>query len=300
MCPSDDHHNRVSIMAAKTTVAVLGLGTMGTGMATRLLGHRFDVTVYNRSPAAAEAMVQLGAKVAYTPREAAGGASVVLSMVADDDAARGVWLGPDGALAGVKAGSVLIESSTISVDWVRELSSAARDLGCELLDAPVSGSKPQAAAGELVFLVGGDETALEKARPLLAAMGRDVVHLGPSGSGALMKLINNFVSGVQVVALAEGINMIERSGLSREKAVAVLTNGAPGSPMVKVTAARMLASNFEPNFMLKLMTKDLRYAQAQSGGMDVCAAAIRTFERAIDAGFGDKDFSAVVECLRKR
>jgi 3-hydroxyisobutyrate dehydrogenase len=286
-------------MADKLSIAVLGLGIMGTGMATRLISHGFAVTVYNRSPDKAEPLAKLGAKVAATPRAAAADASIILSMVADDDAARGIWLGPDGALAGVKAGSVLIESSTISVDWAAELSSAATELGCEMLDAPVSGSKPHAAAGELVFLVGGKQAVLEQVRPVLAVMSRDVQYLGPSGSGALMKLINNFICGVQVVALAEGIAMIEKSGLDREKAVGVLTSGAPGSPMVKMTSARMLASNFEPNFMMKLMTKDLRYAQAQSGGMEVCAAAIRTFERAIEAGLGDKDFSAVVELLRK-
>ncbi len=272
---------------------------MGTGMATRLLGHGFAVTVYNRSPEKTAGLAKLGAAVAKTPREAAGGASIVLSMVADDEAARGVWLGPGGALSGVKPGTVLIESSTISVDWVRELASAARELNCELLDAPVTGSKPHAAAGELVFLVGGEEKTLENVRPVLAAMSREIQYLGPTGSGAMMKLINNFVCGVEAVAFAEAVAMIERSDLDRDKAVAVLTNGAPGSPIVKMISARMLANNFEPNFMLKLITKDLRYAQAQSGGMEICAAAIRTFERAIDAGLGDRDFSAVVETLRK-
>jgi 3-hydroxyisobutyrate dehydrogenase len=224
---------------------------------------------------------------------------MVISMVAHDDAARGVWLGPDGALAGVKPGTVLVECSTISVDWVRELASAATELNCPLLDAPVTGSKAAAAGGELVFLVGGEESVLEQVRPVLKLMSREIQYLGPTGSGALMKLINNFVCGVQAVAFAEAVAMIEKSGLDPTKAIGVLTNGAPGSPIVKMISARMTARNYEPNFMLKLMTKDLRYAQAQSGGMEVAAAAIRTFERAIDAGLGDQDFASVVEVLRK-
>jgi 3-hydroxyisobutyrate dehydrogenase len=286
-------------MSGKTSVAFLGLGIMGSAMAGRLLAHGFAVKVYNRSPGKADALAALGAKVAKTPREAAVGASVVISMVADDDAARALWLGADGALAGVAGNTILVECSTISVEWVRELSTAARRLDCELLDAPVTGSKPQAAAGELTFLVGGAAEAVARVQPVLSAMGKGVNHLGPSGSGALIKLVNNFMCGVQAVAFAEGMKMIDKAGIDRDKAVSVLTTGTPGSPIVKVIASRMQASNYEPNFLLRLMTKDMRYAQAQSGGMEIGAAAIHTFEQAIDAGLGDKDFSAVIDYVRK-
>jgi 3-hydroxyisobutyrate dehydrogenase len=287
-------------MANKPRVAVVGLGIMGSGMASRLIGQGYPVTVYNRSIARTEPLKQLGATVAKTAKEAATGASVVLSMLADDTAARGVWLGNDGALAGAARGTLLIESSTISVQWIHELSQAASERGCELLDCPVTGSKTHAAAGELVFLVGGSATALEAVRPVLAAMSREITYLGPSGSGALMKLINNFVCGVQAVALAEAVALIERSGLDRQKAVAVLANGAPGSPLVKLISPRMMAGDFTPNFMLRLMAKDLRYALKQSGGgMEVVSAALKTLDRGIDAGFGDQDFSSVVEITRK-
>jgi len=286
-------------MAEQTKVAVLGLGIMGTAMANRLLSHGFAVTVYNRSANKAEALAKLGAKVARTPREAAAVSSIVLSMVADDNAARGIWLGADGALAGVKPGTILLECSTITPDWVSELAAAAAKAGCQLLDAPVSGSKPQAMAGELVFLVGGPEAALNQVRPVIEAMSKEIKYLGPGGSGAKMKLINNFMCAAQAVALAESIVQIEKLGLNPEVAVSVLIGGAPASPFVKTAAARMMAKNYEPNFMLKLMAKDMRYAQAQAGGMDICAAVIRTLERGIDAGYGDMDFSALVEALRK-
>jgi 3-hydroxyisobutyrate dehydrogenase len=290
-------------MADKTRVAVLGLGIMGSGMASTLLRKGFDVIVYNRTPQKAQALRSLGASVAQTPAEAAKGAAFVISMLADDAAARAVWLGSDGALAGAAPGTVLIECSTISVQWAREFAAAAKTRGCEMLDAPVTGTKPHAAAGELLFLVGGSEETLARARPVLAAMSRDVIHLGPVGSGALIKLINNFVSGVQAVALAEALALIERTDLDTAKALAVLTEGAPGSPLVKTLSKRMTASDFTPNFVLKLMTKDLTYAieEAKSHSMSLATAtaAVDVMRNAIAAGLGDKDFSAVIELLRR-
>jgi 3-hydroxyisobutyrate dehydrogenase len=268
-----------------------------------LVENGIEVAVYNRSPAAAAALRERGARVAKSPRDAADGAQFVLSMVAHDDASRGIWLGDAGALAGTMRGAILIESSTISPAWVRQLSAAAAERGCELLDAPVTGSKPQAAAGQLVFLVGGSATALERARPVLSAMSREIIHLGPTGSGALVKLINNFVCGVQAVAVAEALALIERTGLDAAKALAVLTEGAPGSPLVKTLAKRMTTGDFTPNFRLKLMAKDLKYAIDEASGhslpLSTAAAALSTMQKAADAGLAEKDLSSVIEFLRK-
>jgi 3-hydroxyisobutyrate dehydrogenase len=289
-------------MSSKPKIAFLGLGLMGTEMARRLLSAGYPVTVYNRSAARADALVGAGASRAGTPRDAAAGAEIVITMLADDAASRGVWLGDNGALAGASRGALLIESSTVSVNWVKELAAAAREKGCELLDAPVTGSRPQAAAGELNFLVGGSDAAVARARQILEIMGKSITHLGPTGSGALVKLINNFVCGVQVAAIAEALAMIERTSLDHAKALAVLTNGAPGSPLVKTLSGRMTAHDFTPNFPLKLMAKDLAYAQREADGYNVdlatAAAANAVFHRAIEAGFGDKDFSAIVEPIR--
>ena len=284
-------------------IAFLGLGIMGGGMARRLLGAGFPVTVFNRNRARAEALAEAGARVAGSPREAAAGADVVFSMVADDAASRAMWFGAAGAIAGAARGAVLVECSTITVAWVRELAQAVAAHGAEFVDAPVTGSKNQAAAGELNFLVGGSGAALEKIRPVLAPMSRSVTHLGPAGSGAELKLINNFLCGVQLASTAEAMAWIERSGLDRAKALAVLLDGAPGSPLVKTMTARMTASDFTPNFLLKLMAKDLRYALQEGGARGVrpatAGAALEVFERAIAAGHGDKDMSAVVEPLRQ-
>ena len=285
-------------------IAFLGLGLMGGGMARRLLGAGFSVTVFNRTPARAEPLAAAGARVAGSPREAAAGAEVVFSMVADDAASRAIWLGPDGAIAGAARGAVLVECSTLTVAWVQELAQAAAAAGAECIDAPVTGSKNQAAAGELNFLTGGNAAALETIRPALNAMGRSVTHLGPTGSGALLKLINNFLAGVHVAATAEAVAWIERTELDRAQAIAFLSDSAVGSPVTKTVAARMCAPDFTPNFFLRLMAKDLGYAsgEAAKAGQQLTSAAMArdVFQRAIAAGHGDKDMSAVVEPLRRR
>jgi len=289
---------------SKPAIAFLGLGIMGSGMARRLLLNGFSVTVFNRSPEKAKALAVDGAKVVNSPREAASGAGVIISMVADDNASRAMWLGENSALAGAAQGTVCIECSTVTVDWVCELAAAVAAKQYEFLDAPVTGSKSHAASGELNFLVGGDQNTVEKVRPVFSAMGKTVLPVGPIGSGALLKLINNFVCGVQVAALAEATAMIERSGLDRAKALEVLTNGAPGSPLVKTVAMRMTTPDYTPNFLLRLVTKDLSYAIKEAGKLFIelpmALAAREEFQRAIAAGHGDKDLAAVVEPLRKR
>ena len=283
-------------------IAILGLGTMGAGMAGNLLKAEFPLTVYNRTKAKAEALIARGARFASTPAEAAKGAAVIISMLADDAASREVWVGENGALDAVEEGVILIESSTVSPAWVAELAALAMQRGAELLDAPVTGSRMQAEAGQLSFLVGGRDTVLETATPVLKAMSKEVVHLGPVGSGAKMKLINNFLCGVQVASLAEGLAWIERSGLDEEKALSILKAGAPGSPLLGAISARMVSHNYTVNFLLKLMAKDLLYAQTEAARCDVdlktAEVARSLFEAAIAKGFGDEDMASVVEPLR--
>jgi 3-hydroxyisobutyrate dehydrogenase len=283
---------------SKPRVAILGVGIMGGGMAARLLEAGFPLTIYNRNLQRAKPLVEAGAMLANSPREAAARSEIVISMVADDLASSAVWLGEDGALAGASSDTVLIESSTVSVSWINDLTIAAGDLRRNLLDAPVTGSKHQAASGELLFLAGGAEQALATAKPVLSALGREVIHFGPSGSGAMMKLINNFMSGVQAASLAEAVAFIQASGIDSRKALMVLTNGAPGSPLIKLLSARASAGDFTPNFELRLMAKDLKYALDEgtrhNTTLRTAASALEIFNQAIAAGYGEKDFSAVV------
>ena len=281
----------------KPEVAILGLGIMGSGMARRLLAANFAVTVYNRSREKSAPFVSEGAFAAATPGEAASRSRVILSMVSNDDASRDVWLGDDGALAGAASGSLLIESSTLSGGWIRELAFEASQRDCQFLDAPVTGTKPHAASGELVFLVGGTGDAVAAAQPVFSVLGRETRHLGPIGSGALMKLVNNFVCGVQAASLAEALSLIDAGGLDRAKALAILTGGAPGSGIVKRVADRVIAGDFTPNFALRWMAKDLSYALgeavARKVSLETAAAALSLFQHAINEGHGDEDFSAV-------
>jgi 3-hydroxyisobutyrate dehydrogenase len=282
---------------SKPSVAMLGLGIMGSGMARRMLSENFRVAVYNRNREKAVPLADAGAFVATTPREAASRAQIVVSMVADDNASRDVWTGEQGALSGAARGSVLIESSTLSIGWVKDLAGMAAERGCPFLDAPVTGTKPHAASGGLLFLVGGSAEGVEVARPVFSVLGRDVIHLGPTGSGAWMKLINNFLCGVQAASLAEALALVEASGLDRAKVLSILTAGAPGSLIVKRMTEKVESDNFEPAFALRWMAKDISYAiqSATEKGLSLptAAAALREFQEAIALGHGDEDFAAV-------
>ncbi len=285
-------------------VAILGLGTMGSGMAANMLKAGFSLAVYNRTAAKAEPLVKAGARLASSPADAAQGASVVISMLADDVASREIWLGKNGALAASDKGAILIESSTASPAWIAELASLAAEHGAQFLDAPVTGSRTQAEAGQLSFLVGGSQQTLAAATPVLQAMSQGIIHLGPTGSGAKLKLINNFLCGVQVASLAQGLTWIERSGLDREKALEFLKGGAPGSPLLGAISARMAAKNYDVNFLLKLMAKDLLYAQNEAANCNVdlttAQVARSLFDTAAASGYAEKDMSSVIEPVRAK
>jgi 3-hydroxyisobutyrate dehydrogenase len=283
-------------------VAILGLGTMGMGMAKNLLKAGFSLAAYNRTRAKAEPLAAEGARIAETPEDAARDADVIVSMLSDDHASREAWTGDHGALKGAKPGAVLVESSTVTPAWIAELAALATEHQLDLLDAPVTGSRVQAEGGQLIFLTGGTAAALERARPVLAAMSKEIVLLGPVGSGARMKLINNFLCGVQVASLAEGLVWIERSGLDRDQALKILKNGAPGSPLLGAISARMVEATYDVNFLLSLMGKDLHYAEMDAARLGVELSTAKTagarFTEAGKAGYGDKDMSAVIEPLR--
>jgi 3-hydroxyisobutyrate dehydrogenase len=287
---------------AKLSIALLGTGTMGGGMAANLLKGGFPLTVYNRTRAKAAPFAAHGAKIAESPAAAVEGAQLILSMLSDDDACREAWIGINGALAAAEPGAILVECSTASPGWISELAGLAKARDLELLDAPVTGSRVQAEAGQLTFLVGGPEDSLATIRAPLEAMSKEIIHLGPVGSGAKMKLLNNFLCGVQVASLAEGMAWLERSGLDRDKALQILKSGAPGSPLLSAISARMVSEDYTVNFLLRLLSKDLAYAQAAAAQADVdlttATNAKQLFDRAAAAGYGEKDMSAVVEVLR--
>jgi len=285
-------------------VAILGLGTMGLGMAARLAEAGFPLAVWNRTASRADSLRSSGARVATTPRDATRDATCVVSMLSDDAASRAVWLGENGALAGLAPGALLIESSTISPVWVRELGAAARAGGSALVDAPVTGSRTHAASGELKFLVGGDAKDVDRAAPILRAMGTEITHVGPLGSGVTLKLVNNFLCGVQAAAFGEALALLDKSGIDLGKAVQALVNGAPGSGLVKNVAARVAAHDTSVHFYLGLMQKDLTYAveEGRRHSLDLRTAALARdlFRAASENGFASSDLSTITEYLRGR
>lgn len=287
---------------SKPNVAILGLGIMGSGMAGRLLAANFPLAVFNRTRQKSDPFAAQGAFVADTARAAAARSQIIISMVANDEASRDVWLGDDGALAGANTNTLLIECSTLTGNWIRELSEKASAHQRAFLDAPVTGTKPHAASGELVFLVGGSSDAVAAAEPVFSVLGHQTIHLGPVGSGTLMKLVNNFLCGVQAASLAEAVSLIDAYGLDLTKALSILTSGAPGSGIVKRVADRVMADDYTPNFALRWMAKDISYAIKEAAGknlpLETAAAAFSVFERAVAQGRGDQDFSAVSKRLR--
>jgi 3-hydroxyisobutyrate dehydrogenase len=300
----------VSVRARRTNgdgpmarVTMLGMGAMGSRMASSLLRGGHSVTVWNRTPERADPLLAAGATRGDTPRQAVAGAEFAISMVRDDDAAREVWLAPDtGALAGLGRNGVVVESSTVTPDWARELAESARTSGLAFLDAPVAGLRPQAEAGQLIFLVGGKAEVVARAQPVLQAMGGAIHHAGPAGSGATIKLAVNALLRVQIAAMAELIGWLGRSGLDPARAVEIITATPVASPAAKAAALGMFSGNFAPLFPVELVSKDLGYVAAMAAAVDaeipIAAAATKVFEDAGRRGHDAEHATAVVQLYR--
>ena len=243
------------------SVAFLGLGVMGFPMAGHLAAKGHDVTVYNRTGTKAEGWVgQHGGTSAATPAEAASGADFVFTCVGNDDDLRAVVHGPDGALAGMGEGAVLVDHTTTSAIVAREVETAAKETGIGFLDAPVSGGQAGAENGVLTVMVGGDDASFARAEPVMAAYGRTIVHMGAAGNGQLTKMVNQICIAGIVQGLSEGLNFAVRAGLDAERAVEVISGGAAQSWQMENRAATMLAGKYDYGFAVDWMRKDLGIA----------------------------------------
>ncbi|MFL5713140.1 MAG: NAD(P)-dependent oxidoreductase [Chloroflexota bacterium] len=287
------------------TAAVLGMGRMGSAMAQRLAGQGVEVVVYNRTPDRATALAEkIGASVAATPAEAASRVEVVITMVADDDAVREMFEGPDGIAAGIREGSVAVDMSTVLPDTIRAVAPRVQARSAGILDAPVSGSVSSTLAGELTVMVGGESGDLERARPILECLARRVFHLGPLGSGAVMKLaVNTLIFGLNG-AVAEGLVLAERNGIDRALAYEVLASSAAGAPMVGYKRANFVEPETTPvAFSLALADKDLRLirelAEASETPMPQATVNLDTIQAAERSVGEHLDFSMVASHLRQ-
>lgn len=273
------------------TIAFLGLGAMGSRMAAHLLKAGYPVTVWNRDPAKAQPLLQQGATLAATPREAAQHAAVVISMLTDDSATRGVWLDAHiGAVGALQPNAVAIECSTVTPVWVRQLSDAVQSRGAQLLDAPVVGSRPQAEAAQLVLMVGGTGDALERVHPVLATMAAKVLHVGAVGQGAVLKLAVNALFAAQLHSVAELLGFLTRNGYAPDDAAHLLGEFPIVAAPIAGAAKMMAAGSTAPLFTIDLMEKDLGYLldTAQTSGTELSGATIArvAFQRAKQFGLG--------------
>jgi 3-hydroxyisobutyrate dehydrogenase/2-hydroxy-3-oxopropionate reductase len=282
------------------TVAVVGTGRMGAAMVGRLLAAGHRVTVYNRTAARAEG---LGAPIARTAAEAVRGASVVIVSLADDDAVRAAYQGEDGIVAGLAAGAVVCDTSTIAPATVREVGASVAARGASLLDTPVSGSVALVQSGQLTVLAGGSADALEQARPALETFAGRIVYLGGQGAGATMKLVVNSVVHGLNQAVAEALVLAERAGVDRAAAYDVFTTSAVAAPFVQYKRESYVNPDTAPvAFALDLVAKDLRLiaelSESVGARMPQLAANRAVVSEAVAAGLGDKDLSALAVLLR--
>lgn len=288
-----------------TTVAFIGLGNMGHGMAMRLLRAGHALRVFNRTRSKTEDIGRAGATVCSTPREACTGAEAVIAMTADDVSSRWTWLGSEGVLgASLAPGALAIECSTLSHEWVLELAGNARARALRYIDAPVTGLPRAAALGELTLLVGAKAEDLEAARGLISAFANRIVHFGEVGSGTAYKLIVNMMGAVQIASLAEGMALAERAGLNLRQVAAAIATGQAASPQVVRNAQRICDDDHEQNvvFTPVLRLKDVAYALrfAESLGMNAPFAqvAARQLQRLIEMGHAGANESKIVDVAR--
>jgi len=289
------------------SVAFIGLGRMGLGMAGRLLVANHEVRVFNRTTTRADALVRRGARKCLTAREACIGADAVISMVADDPASRAVWLGSDGVLAANLApGAFAIECSTLSYNWVMELGAAATAQGLRYIDAPVTGLPDTAAAGELTLLVGADPEHLAAARALLDAFSRRNIHFGPVGTGTAYKLLVNMLGAVQIASAAETMAIAEKIGLDLGVVAEALATGQAASPQVIRNTRRIAEGQHDRDvaFTPRLRLKDVEYALElghQFGiGSPFGALAGRAFRQLCDLGYAQANESKVIEVAKRQ
>ena len=279
----------------------VGLGVMGSRVVKRLLDAGHSVTGYNRTRSKAQWLVDAGMSQASTPRAVAEGADVTFTMVTNTDALRSVMDGTDGLLAGMGAGKIHLDMSTVSPAFSRELAKRVEAKGAAMLDAPVSGSVITLEEGKLTLMVGGDAAVFEKVRPILLDIGPKATYVGANGLAVSMKIATNLSLAVQMLAFSEGVLLAEKSGIKRDVAVDVLVNSVIGSPMVKYRGPFVLQMPDEAWFNCAMMQKDMNLALEMGRQLGVplpTTAATNEFLTAAEAmGLGEQDFAVVFDVL---
>jgi len=288
--------------ATTTRIGFVGLGNMGGNMAARFLAAGYPVYGEERNHAHAEGLVHDGLQWRDTPREVADAAEIVFTSVPDDDVLDAVASGPDGILAGLAAGQIWVDMSTVSPHASRELAERVRAQGAALLDAPVSGSVPQVQTGTLTIMVGGDEHAYARVEPVLRELGTPT-RVGENGQGLVLKLAINISLAVQMLAFSEGLLLAERSGIDRGLAIEVMTQSPIGSPMLKARAGLLRQLPDEAWFNVELMQKDVALALDAGRRLPVSLPSAATADQMLTVaramGYGARDLAGLFEVLAR-
>ena len=283
-------------------VGFIGLGTMGGVMAANVARAGFEVTAWNRTPGRGAELAELGVRLAPSPADVARASDVVITIVSDTVDVEAVLFGPDGVAGGAGEGCLVVDMSTISPSATRGFSARLVERGVAMLDAPVSGGSEGAQKGTLSIFVGGDEADLERARPVLEAMGTTITHVGPIGAGQAVKAVNQVILAGGYLGVAEGIVLAIKAGLDVEQVVAALSGGAAQSWVLANRSGRMAANDYPLGFKVSLHRKDLRIAlelAGETGTTLPISALVETIEAGLIAqGHGDDDVSAVARAIR--
>jgi 3-hydroxyisobutyrate dehydrogenase-like beta-hydroxyacid dehydrogenase len=281
----------------KPAVGLIGLGLMGKPMGRNLLKAGFPLVVWNRTRERADDLIREGAKWAANPRETASQSDVLITIVSDPPAVERVLWGDNGALEGLRRGTIYIDSSTVSPDLALRAAAACSERGVAYLDAPVTGGTWGAEKGELVFMIGGKSETLERAKPVLEAVGKRFFLLGPNGAGQTVKLAMNLLLAVEVEALAESLAIVTKAGIPGERLVEVMQSSMARAAVLDVKAPQILKNEYPPSFPLRLMHKDVRLAvelaKKEGVRLPTGEAVYATYSAVKDAAKEDLDYAAV-------
>ncbi|NLF63386.1 MAG: NAD(P)-dependent oxidoreductase [Chloroflexi bacterium] len=284
-------------------IGFIGLGIMGQGMARNLLRAGFDLVVWNRTRSKMDALVSEGASAAGSPAELARACDIVITCVSDTPDVEAVVLGENGAIHGLREGSLLIDMSTISPKVTREIAARLAERGVYMLDAPVSGGSEGAARGTLSIMVGGEADQVSRAMPVLEAMGKTITHVGGHGAGQTVKLVNQILVVVNMLAVGEGLLFAQAGGLDLQKTLDAVTQGAAGSWMLSNRGPQVIARDWRPGFTIDLQQKDLRLVleAADENGVPLLGTALvfQLYRTLQQAGLGSEGNHALVKALER-
>jgi len=278
----------------RVNIGIVGLGIMGSGMASNFLKHGYQTIVWNRTKTISQKLVKKGAIVCSSPKEVVQKADVIFEVTANDESSRAVWLGKKGLLSGASSRKVLIASATLSVDWTDELIRRCKRQGSTFADMPLTGGRVGAESGSLTLLVGGNEAVIEKLKPVLQAISKKVFYFGPAGHGMRYKLILNFLQGLHLVGFGQALKIAKKHKMNLKRVGEALSD-RPGGTITNL-AQRDYQKEPDPiNFSIEWITKDLRYAKKLTQGMDTpfLDEVLKKYKEAMKKGFAKKDWSSI-------